>query len=785
MAQKKAATKKKFTQQLSRGGETFNVEKSADTFVVKRPSHGAGGGASAAPKAFDNLAVTSCPGRSGLELCRAPNGTSDQAMEALRKDTAHVAWCGHVYHMPNDSDGLLIPSDSIYVELAEGARESDVNSLLDKHGLELTPDPGDVANAFILRLTSASKENPLKIANALLKSKAVAVAEPDLIAIARPCYRPSDTLFPRQWHLENRGGFGLTAGADVKAPQAWDITRGDRSIIVAVIDDGVDTGHPDFASAGKIVAPKDFGQKDENANPVSVKDNHGTACSGVAVADENGRGVVGLAPNCRLMPIRWSMSISDQDIREQFDHARLNGADVISCSWGVTAKFFTLSTSMKRSIHRAATEGRDGRGCVILFAAGNSNRDIDDPAGGTRDGFAIHPDVIAVAASNSRDRRSDYSNFGDAIWVCAPSSGAGGWGIITTDRRGSAGYQSGDYTTEERFGGTSSATPLVAGLCGLILSVNPELSAEEVKEILKATAVRIDPANGGYDANGHSRWFGYGRVDAFEALKAAQTSLGPQPSIRTVQFESRPNVDIPDNHPGGVSDSINVAESGTVASVRVDVRVNHTYRGDLKLQLTGPNDETVTLFGRTHPAVDGRDNLVATFTADNVPDLSRLTGKSAQGVWTLRVSDLAAADLGRLESWDLTLGVSSRQTEWTTAPGLHLPDADARGVTSQLDVTATGTLRDIRVEVDITHTYRGDLKLLLETPGGVSVTLKSVDNNDGQDNLRVTYTPTDSPGLRTLIEQGVSIAGAWKLNVSDNLGQDLGKLNSWRLRLTS
>lgn len=737
------------------------------------------------PESFAQLNVSRCPGRQQLELCRISEGSMDDTMTLLRQDQARISWVGHVYHAPGDPDGLMIPSDGIYVELAENASEDEVNGLLDEYGLELVPDPDNAANAYIMRLTSASTLNPLKIANALLESAAIDVAEPDLIAVVDPAYRPSDTLYAQQWHLENSGGFGLTAGADVSAPQAWDISRGDRDIIVAVIDDGFDTNHPDFSSPGKIVSPADFGQDDTDPNPVSSGDNHGTACAGVAVADENGAGVVGLAPNCKLMPIRWSGSVSDTDIREQFNHAANNGADVISCSWGVRASSFTLSTSMKRSIRNAATGGRGGKGCVIIFAAGNANHDIDNLAGGTRDGFAIHPDVIAIAASNSRDRKSHYSNFGDAIWVCAPSSGQGGLGIITTDRRGTAGYQAGDYTTVQRFGGTSSSTPLVAGLCGLILSVNPELSAEEVKDILKITAQRIDAGNGNYDANGHSRIFGYGRVDAAAALQEAQNRLAPAPSARLVQFDRQPRLAIPDNNPAGISDTVRVNEMSTVLSVKVDVEITHTYRGDLKLQLIGPDDTSVTLFGRTGSGSDYRDNLIGSFTFEEVPELSNLTGKNSRGNWTLRVSDLAAIDTGELQSWSLTLGLDSRQREWSVSPGLHLPDADSRGVISEIEVDAVGSLRNIMVDVDITHTYRGDLKVTLTTPSGFSIELESVDRRDSKPNLRVSYTPADTPRLQTLIDQNASIQGTWTLAVSDNLFQDVGKLNSWGLQLTS
>lgn len=787
MAKKKKASKDPGLT-LQRGGEEFTLEKSPDAFVVKRKRPGDPGPLSAvenAPERFVGLRLDSNRSTRDLEVYRVQATSLEDAMQALRTHSPDVAWCGHVYRMPGDEEGEMIPTDGIYVELEPDADADEVNALLDKHGLELVPDDHGETNAFIVRLTAASTENAIKVANALLGSKAVKLAEPDLAVAGRVLvHRPSDDLFSTQWHLENLGGFGLTAGADVSATAAWDITRGDRNITIAVIDDGVDTSHPDFGSSGKIVAQRDFGQGDEDASPVFGNDNHGTACAGVAVADENGSGVVGLAPGCRLMPIRWSQSISDADIRDQFDHVRINGADVVSCSWGVRSRFFTLSTSMKRSIAKAANEGRNGKGCVVLFAAGNENSDIDDPPN-TRSGFAIHPDVIAIAASNSRDQRSNYSNFGDRIWVCAPSSGAGGLGIVTTDRRGSRGYQSGDYTTRERFGGTSSSTPLVAGLCGLILSVNPELSAVEVREILRDTADKIDPQGGGYDADGHSRVYGYGRINAAAAVAEAQRRRGAGGAVQIVELERTPDLAIPDHDPAGITDTIHVNRAGALESIEVSVDIDHTYRGDLQLTLIAPNGSTVRLFGRTTPVGDARDDLTATFATSNVPALTQLQRTPVAGPWSLRVADLAARDIGVLKSWKLSLGLSAHTTEFAISSGVRIPDNDRRGIDSDVDVVAGGALRGIEVSVDITHTYRGDLRITLTPPNGGVVELKSVDRRAGDDNLVQTYTPADSAGLAQLVAQAININGRWRLNVSDVLAQDVGKLNSWGLKLTA
>ena len=157
------------------------------------------------------------------------------------------------------------------------------------------------------------------------------------------------------------------------------------------------------------------------------------------------------------------------------------------------------------------------------------------------DGYASNPDVMAIGASNDRSMRSWYSDKGDAIFLSAPFSGDGAAGeraITTTDRQGSAGYNDGaegldaDYTNS--FGGTSSrATPLVAGIIALMLSTNPDLTVQEVRTALQDSARKI---GSGYDEHGHSPEYGFGLVDAYEAVRRpggsqASYQAAGQPSI--------------------------------------------------------------------------------------------------------------------------------------------------------------------------------------------------------------------------------------------------------------
>jgi len=177
------------------------------------------------------------------------------------------------------------------------------------------------------------------------------------------------------------------------------------------------------------------------------------------------------------------------------------------------------------AIEYAITKGRGGKGCAIVWAAGNGNESVDN------DGYASNPNVIAVAACNDKGKRSVYSDKGRAVWCSFPSNdGIPSLtpGIWTTDLSGKPGYNdgntkkgdaAGNYTNS--FGGTSSAAPGAAGVSALVLSKNPQLRWNEVKDILKRSCDRIDAAGGGYDQSKHSKKYGYGRLNAKKAVDLA------------------------------------------------------------------------------------------------------------------------------------------------------------------------------------------------------------------------------------------------------------------------
>jgi len=464
----------------------------------------------------------------GFQLISIQDATVDvdKALDKIRLDGA-VLTGTHVFELP-ENRGIYVPTGELFIEFRPNTSVSLKQSAINE--LHLTIKEARGQDGFVVAVTPQSP-NPIKVANELQKKPYVAIAEPDLASkfVTKAFVLPTDGLMDQQWHLRNTGrhrntNVGFKIGADARVIDAWSAARtvGQPDIIVAVVDDGFDLSHPDLSMPGKIIRPWDFTRRTDNPRP-EFGDWHGTACAGVAVAAAGLGGVIGAAPGCTLMPVRWGPNLSDAQIEAWFDYVTAKGADVVSCSWGAANPYFPLSTRAFRALERCATQGRGGKGCVIVFAAGNSNHDINNAEGGTLDGFAIHPNVIAVAASTSVDTRSNYSNFGREISICAPSSGAGGWGVLTCDVTGidpttgvALGYSEGDYTYE--FGGTSSACPLVAGIAALLLSIKPEMTSAQVKDLLQESARKIGDS-GSYDISGHSDQFGYGCVDAYAAVQ--------------------------------------------------------------------------------------------------------------------------------------------------------------------------------------------------------------------------------------------------------------------------
>jgi subtilisin family serine protease len=303
--------------------------------------------------------------------------------------------------------------------------------------------------------------------------------------------------------------------------QAWAITRG-AGAVVAIVDEDIDVhGHPEFA--GRVLAGYD---EPTLSGPERPWRPHGVKVAGLALAA--GRGVSGLAPEALLMPIHvpaLGRGVGDPTEAEGLQWAADHGADVICCAWGggerggrdPAGRAF-LTTRTRAALDHCLTLGRRGKGCIVVYSAGNDGGDI------AHNPYASHPGVIAVGACTCHDRRASYSNRGRALWCVFPSNDpqdpiAAGRSYLTTTPPGS--FEIGDTFYSSAFGFTSAACAAVAGLCALMVSANPSLTSIAVRELLRRSCVPIDREGGGYSERGHSPLYGYGRPDLLGAVSAA------------------------------------------------------------------------------------------------------------------------------------------------------------------------------------------------------------------------------------------------------------------------
>ena len=357
-------------------------------------------------------------------------------------------------------------------------------------------------------------------------------------------FRPSEDLFSHQWHLENKGKLDvehsdieLTGNADAKVLKAWNFlgNYGNSNIKIAVNDRGFDIHHPDFNAPNKIVDTFSYWGQTPTL-PQEYK--HGTPCAGIAAAANNGTGTIGVAPNAKLL-LWHGNSFLWGFFRQLVDDCIAKNVDVLNLSWGQTRddSYYPLNKNIAAELTRLATEGRNGKGTIVLVAAGNE--------GMYRLNFlATHPNVIAVGASTSRDTHAGYSNMGEELCVTAPG---GTWPLIAPSPSwaGSHWYSpfmssTGKFANYTHFEGTSAATPLVAGVCALILSAYPNLKASEVKRILAHSADKIGHKSE-YDSRDYSVRYGFGRVNALNAVKMANSGqVIPPLSIKNTMTQ-KPN----------------------------------------------------------------------------------------------------------------------------------------------------------------------------------------------------------------------------------------------------
>ena len=816
-----------------RNGEKIPLEKAPDQFVVR-----------ALPESLEAFGITDAEqisSRSSKVTTRSID--LEPEMSRMR----HVAPTHHAYSDASTGAEFLI-TDRVLVTFKDALPPEEIDAFAARYGLALKTAYTD--RDYLFQLTDHTGMNPVKLVVKLNEDEPlVDIAEHDLNhrmqTSAVPI--PTDPSYLRQWHLHRRSTeTQFDQRSSSRCEDAWQLLDhlGSAEVVVGVTDDGCKLNHPDFDSPGKFANWGYFrGERlitrddiDAQPNEMYIQGaNHGTSCAGVIAGEVDAALTVGAAPGCRLLPIQWesdgpSLFISDSKLLTALDFCA-NKVDILSNSWGSTPTTLWSAQVISRIAELAQTGGRRGRGIVFLWAAGNENcpishqSQIDVPFDsgwnefGTwrgvstsrrfRNNLVDIPGLMHVAALASNARRSHYSNYGTGVMICAPSSNSHEYrrlsvvGLRITTTTGESGGVTGG------FGGTSSATPLTAGVAALTISANPDLNAREVVSILKQTASKdlsmdayartpaapFDPSplwdvspiapfdtgaftNTGAAEGTWSPWFGHGRVDAAGAVEEALRRRNAGVNEEIARQASSPALAIPDNNAAGVSDRINIGTALTISAIKVSVDITHTFIGDLRLTLTAPSGTAVVIHdrngGNTH-------NLQRSFDLSSTPGFGALRGQSSQGAWTLSIVDLAAADSGVLNRWELEItGGRDAVVELSEAPGVAIPDNNAAGIERTLNANNPGNVDGVEVAVDITHTFIRDLQVSLVSPQGTSVPLHERTGGDA-DNIIKTYSSVTTPQLQTL--RGQPIQGAWRLRVADLEAADIGKLNRWSIKI--
>jgi hypothetical protein len=428
----------------------------------------------------------------------SPDQGTDAAMRSV-EDQPEIA---NALPVMTDPDGLtryFLP-DEFTVQFLEGVSKEQAEQIIRQRGSRILVQQRTPGYYTLAVPEGRGLFETIQEFSSLAE---VAFAEPSEVGFNKLLqYIPDDPDFARLWGLNNTGqtvnGEAGSADADIDAPEAWDLTRGDPDVIIAVIDTGADLDHPDLEDN---ILPRgaedwDFGDPNDSVPEDENSVSHGTHVSGTIAAVDNAEGVIGAAPTCRVMPLRCNMLIGmEQECADAINYVRQHAADnpdrryIINGSWRTGGDIAAVRTAIQNAVNE---------NIVLVFAAGNFNENTDNnpmyPG--------VYPEVIAVAALDQLDHKADRptwgSNFGTNVDVSAP-----GVNVWATARFG--GY---------RFlEGTSMATPHVSGVAALVWSVNRNLTNEEVRQVIEDTCDDIDAANPGF-----AGMLGRGRVNAFRAV---------------------------------------------------------------------------------------------------------------------------------------------------------------------------------------------------------------------------------------------------------------------------
>lgn len=382
-----------------------------------------------------------------------------------------------------------------------------LNQVVSKYGFVNLSKPFHAAkNSEILQRTYllefSSVQDIEKCIKELESLKGIEYAEK--VPLDRMCLTPNDPSYSSQWGLAN-----------INAPAAWNYFSTGSNVVVAIVDDAIERTHSDLSpnlwvnsaeipgnnidddNNGYIddINGYDVGSNDNNPNPPNSSFDHGTHVAGIVSArSNNGTGVASIGFSCKLMCVKSTTTVGQ--VTNGYDgiiYAAVSGADIINMSWGGPGS----STTAQNIVNYAV-----GEGCILIAAAGNDNVN-------TQFYPAAYNNVVSVAATTSSNTKASFSNYGNWIDISAPGNN-----IYSTTVGNTYGNKS----------GTSMASPMVAGLAGLMKSLNPNMPNSDLINCLITTTVNINAQNPSYIGQ-----LGSGRIDAAAAMACVSTSLNNPP----------------------------------------------------------------------------------------------------------------------------------------------------------------------------------------------------------------------------------------------------------------
>lgn len=565
-----------------------------------------------------------------------------------------------------------------------------------------------------------------------------AVAYAEYNYIQHIALTPNDPRYNELWGMNNTGQTGGTADADIDAPEAWNISTGSSEVIIGVIDTGVDYNHEDLAAniwtnpnevPGNGVDDDGNGYIDDvhGINSITGTGNpmddhyHGSHCSGtIGGVGNNGKGVVGVNWTVKIIGLKFldsGGSGATADAIECINYAiwlKNHGTNirVLSNSWG--------GGGFEQSLHDAiAAAGNVG----ILFTAAAGNN-----YGSNNDTTPFYPatydctNILAVMSTDHNDAVSDFSNIGaTTVDLAAP-----GTNILST-------FPNNSYSS---ISGTSMATPHVSGVAGLLLSVNDLLTVQELKDYLMNYGDAKSSLSG--------KCVSGKRLNAYNSLNQVP------PPTPTFRLSANPTA--------------RIINQGQTATYTINIESVLGFSSPVTLSAASNPAINASIGFNPNPGTPGSTSLlsVITTTATTPADyVITVTGTSGSIVKTTSVS--------------LTVNPESLTTvSYTNNTVISIPDNNATGIQSTINVPDALTVWNTSCTVNITHTYIGDLVVKLTSPLGTQSILHNREGSSA-DNIHKTYYPT--------IFRNESAQGNWILSVTDLAGIDVGTLDSWTLTI--